>query len=70
GAPDRQPFALAFPDGFTLCDDDLTWAAENGFSEREVERETERFVDYYRSRGDPRADWYAAWRNWMRRSHK
>jgi len=66
----RLPFARAFPDGFTLRDDDLTWVTEHGFYDAEIDPETELFVDYYRSRGDPRADWYAAWRNWMRRSRQ
>jgi hypothetical protein len=35
-----------------------------------LEDETEKFADYYRSKGDTRIDWIAAWRNWMRNADK
>ncbi|MHB8646466.1 MAG: hypothetical protein ACYDAR_11830 [Thermomicrobiales bacterium] len=65
-----QTLSLAFPDGFLLRDQDILWSEQRGFSAHILEDETAKFADYYRSRGDPRTDWYAAWRNWMRRCHE
>lgn len=39
---------------------------EQSMSPDELEAETAKMVDYYRSKGERRADWVATWRNWMR----
>jgi hypothetical protein len=36
---------------------------------KNAESITESFIDYWKSKGEPRKDWVAAWRNWMR-NHK
>ncbi len=64
----RTTLSRAFPDGFLLRDADMQWAEEMAFSGSTIEKETFTFVDYYRGRGDARADWYATWRTWMRRA--
>jgi hypothetical protein len=33
-----------------------------------INAETDKFLDYWRARGDSKADWTAAWRFWMRSS--
>jgi uncharacterized protein YdaU (DUF1376 family) len=44
------------------------WAAnERGWSASEVVRVSHAFADHWRSKGEPRADWLATWRNWVRR---
>ncbi|MDR6867884.1 hypothetical protein J2Y69_002492 [Microbacterium resistens] len=35
-----------------------------------IEYETAQFVDWALSKGEARADWPAAWRRWIRRTHK
>lgn len=35
-----------------------------------VEYETAQFIDWAISKGEARADWLAAWRGWIRRTHK
>lgn len=35
-----------------------------------VEHETAQFVDWAISKGEARADWLAAWRRWIRETHK
>lgn len=45
------------------------WAVSQGLSEAEVEREADRFGDYWRAKpgtGGTKLDWEATWRNWIR----
>ena len=44
-----------------------SWASENHIRS-DVERETDRFVDYWTAEGKSKKDWMATWRNWMRRA--
>ena len=39
---------------------------EQSMSVLELNRETNKMIDHYRSKGEKRVDWIAAWRNWMR----
>lgn len=55
----------AVPENFVADPGMLAWAREKGFSNAQTVSETERFVNYWQSRGEIRADWVAAWRNWM-----
>jgi hypothetical protein len=53
------------PTDFTITDDLRTWAKQ-ACPNVDIDRETESFRDHeYR---DPRSDWPAAWRTWMRRA--
>lgn len=45
------------------------WAYEHGFTEFEVNREIPKFVDHHLN-GQPKKDWAAAFRLWMRRSRE
>jgi len=57
------------PDDFAVSDDMRRWASDKGIRSN-LGEETEKFVDYYRSKGDCRIDWVAAWRNWLRNADK
>lgn len=55
------------PDNWFLSKDWGDWALEQGLTESEIRTEAECFADYWRSKGETRADWQATWRNWIRR---
>lgn len=46
----------------------LAWADEQGLDARFVAFETDKFKDHFLSKGEKKADWTAAWRNWLRRA--
>ena len=54
-------------DDWFLPKDWGNWALEQGLTESEIRTEAECFADYWRSKGETRADWQATWRNWIRR---
>lgn len=54
------------PDGWAPDAALLAWCKEK-FPDVEEAREREKFCDYWRSRGEPRRDWDAAYRNWIRK---
>lgn len=56
------------PDDFQVTDAMTAWANSKGFPGDRIEPETERFLDYHRSKGNKFADWQAAWRNWISKS--
>ena len=55
------------PENWFLPKDWGDWALEQGLTESEIRTEAECFADYWRSKGETRADWQATWRNWIRR---
>jgi hypothetical protein len=45
------------------------WAGQElGLDPDTIRRETEKFTDHFRAKGEAKLDWAAAWRNWMRRA--
>lgn len=59
------------PDDFAVTDDMIAWAREH--TPHVGARETEAFVDYWRSAPGAKGvkvDWEATWRNWMRRAQE
>lgn len=52
------------PDAFVTTPAMSEWALEKAPSVN-LDRETERFMNYWRGNGQPKADWVATWRNWM-----
>ncbi|MCC6946022.1 MAG: helix-turn-helix domain-containing protein [Thermomicrobiales bacterium] len=65
----RAKKATAVPDVFEVTDDLYGWAWSSlDLQRRDVDRETEKFMDYHRAKGSTMKDWVAAWRNWMRNS--
>ncbi|WP_421724770.1 hypothetical protein [Bauldia sp.] len=47
---------------------DRAYAETAGLSSEAIGAETEKFRDHYLGRGEPRADWSAQWRTWIRLS--
>jgi hypothetical protein len=60
--PAARPTRLA--EDWRPSADLLAWAADRT-PLVDLSRETERFVNYWVSRGKPMVSWDAAWRNWM-----
>lgn len=66
-APPKQKRATRIPDDFTVTGEMLRWARENCPSIN-VARETEKFINYWQSKGGREAcklDWVKTWKNWM-----
>ena len=62
--------ATRLPEDWVPSERGLQWARQERLSEREIERETEKFRDHFRAASGANArkiDWTAAWRNWLRR---
>lgn len=57
----------ALPLPFLMTGAMLAWAADS-VPLVNLDRETERFIDYWTGEGKSKADWDATWRNWMRRA--
>lgn len=55
------------PDEFIVTGDMRKWAAESAPLVN-LRLETESFCDYWRGKGETKADWVATWRNWMRKA--
>jgi hypothetical protein len=47
---------------------DIAWQRQEGITDTAARRELPRFIDHWRGKGEPRADWSATWRNWLRRA--
>lgn len=52
---------------YALTDDQVAEAQlKHGLTREQVDREFEKFRDYYIAKGEARASWPASWRNWLR----
>lgn len=60
--------ATTAPNSFPLDERMYRWAADKGIDRDRVHSETEKFLDYHRSKGTKNRDWNAAWRNWIRKA--
>jgi uncharacterized protein YdaU (DUF1376 family) len=72
-APNGAGRATRLPDDWTLPEEWQAWALEEGWPAERVVFEAERFRDYWHAAGGQNArkrDWFATWRNWMRREPK
>jgi hypothetical protein len=56
------------PQEFPVTEEMRIWVQANTSFHGNIESETEKFLDYFRGKGDLRADWHATWRNWMRKA--
>lgn len=66
-----DPRGTRLPEGWELPDDWREWAVRQGIPPPAVDREADRFADYWRGRAGKdgrKADWAATWRNWVRRA--
>lgn len=64
-AKSKRKTKTSLPDQFLLTTEMAKWARESAPAVN-LSAETEKFCDYYRSKGETRLDWIAGWRNWMR----
>lgn len=60
--------ATPVPNPFIVFDDMATWAHERGMGDPLINAETEKFGEHYKANGMLKADWDAAWREWMLRA--
>jgi hypothetical protein len=60
----------ALPDDWELTRNDLAYAAEHGFSERETRSLGDAFRDHHRNKGTKGIDWEAGFRTWVRNEIK
>lgn len=63
----REPRGTRIPDDFTVTPEMVAWARKEA-PRVDGRRETERFVNYWRSAAGAKArkvDWALTWRNWM-----
>jgi uncharacterized protein YdaU (DUF1376 family) len=44
----------------------IAYALEQGIGASEINQQTEKFVDYFRAKGERKADWDLAWKIWCR----
>lgn len=58
------------PVNFPITPPMNTWFQKQQFVKIDLERETEKFIDHFKSTGDVKKDWVAAWRNWMRKAEE
>lgn len=55
------------PDDLLITDAMRAWAQTHAVGV-DLDRETQRFLDHHRAKGNAFKDWHAAWRNWMSRA--
>jgi hypothetical protein len=68
---DRPSRGTRIDPGWVPSIDDRRLARQEGFSEREIDREALRFRDYWTGKagsGGVKLDWASTWRNWIRTS--
>lgn len=54
------------PDEFPITDAMWLWATKEGMDHDFIIGETEKMLDWHRSKGELKVSWLATWRNWMR----
>lgn len=69
--PDKPKRATSLPSDWHPTSEDIHFARQEGMNEQEIDREADRFRDYWHSCGGQRGrkkDWRATWRNWIRKA--
>jgi hypothetical protein len=54
----------AVPDPFDITAEMIVWANDRAPA-ADLTLETEKFLNYWKAKGETRADWVASWKNWM-----
>lgn len=62
--------ATQVPDEFPIDDRWIAWGIDNGITVDDMRSQVPQFQDHYRSKGEPRKDWDATFRTWMRNAKK
>ena len=63
----RAKRAHRIPDDFSVTADLRAWGYGKALTDAEMDRATERFVNYWQGSGKAKSDWAATWRNWLLR---
>lgn len=66
-----DPKGSRIPDDFAITNGDFDWALAEGMDGSQVWRETEKFIDYWRTIPGAKGrklDWSLTWKNWIRRA--
>lgn len=69
-APAKPKRASQIPEYWLPTISETEWAYGEGFDTADITRETERFRDHHRAKGNTFKDIGLAWKNWMRRSRE
>jgi hypothetical protein len=64
----RQPRKTRLMAEWVLPDSLRSFAITEGLSDAEIDREALTFRDWWLREGEAKADWFATWRGWIRRS--
>jgi hypothetical protein len=59
--------ARQIPEDFKVTAVMREWAASQDLHV-DLDLETARMIDHFKANGEPKADWIATWRNWIRRA--
>lgn len=62
--PRKAPLTFC-PETFPLEDRHYKYGAEKGLTRAEVERETEKFLNWHTAKQTQYGDWYKTWQNWI-----
>ncbi|MGY3117898.1 hypothetical protein ACVWXQ_001835 [Bradyrhizobium sp. S3.14.4] len=65
GARSRSVIQTGWPDGFSLNNELIAIAAEEGFNQQQAEQIFKGFESKCRAKGTRNANWIHAWRNWV-----
>lgn len=57
--------ATQIPDDFEITEALRQFARDRGFTEPEIDHESEKFVNYWRTEQRPKKDWGGTWRQWI-----
>jgi hypothetical protein len=68
GKRTRGERATKAPAAFELTDEHYEYATVKGLTTPQTIEETERFLNWCRSKGQTYVDWQAAWKNWITRA--
>ena len=66
----RKAAKTPIPDPFMVTEEMYAWAAAQGLGRRQVDADTEQFVDYHQGKDSRQVNWVATWRTWMRNTKR
>ena len=69
-APKKERPRTRIPKNWVPSDHNFADALDRKFSVEEINHEADRFRDYHLAKGQPYADWNAAWRTWLGNARK
>jgi len=58
------------PENFMVTPELIAWVEENDYASIDLSTETDKFIDYWKSKGEAKADWRACWRTWIRNADR